>query len=64
MIILIFICWWASGFSIFLHTVWTIDKKITVRDCIISCIAGMFGVFTLILYFGYAEKKWLDKRVF
>lgn len=58
------ILWYAFGFYMYAHTLWTIDQNLTVRDLLVSSIAGFFGVFAILWYFAYAEKEWLDKKIF
>ena len=63
-IFLVIIIWWLIGLAIFLYTIRTITTVITVRDCLVGIFAGTLGILGLVFYFMYANKKWLDKRIF
>lgn len=63
MIVLLGFFWYWLGFVICIHTLFSIDQKLTVRDLIASLIGGFLGPFTFVWYLAYAKKTWLDKHI-
>jgi hypothetical protein len=61
---LLAIAWFLLGVGICLLICWEMDREVTIRDLLVSLIAGFLGPLMIAPYVIYAPKKWLDHKIF